>query len=260
MTVTGPGLTTDERQAMEHDGYVLREGAFSRAEAAEIADACERLVTDLVSDRRGKRYALGSYVFEPDLLKQCTVKWEGESDVVHGIEPFAHLAADLEKCAYDQRFIGPSSDWVGDGQPVLFTEKLNLKRPQVGGVNPWHQDWPYWEFADDRTRIVTAMLFLDDASMENGTLQVLPGSHQRGPWPTRTDRDFFGNFEIDPAEVEGHEPVALEVPAGSVVYFGPLLVHRSNPNTSAKQRRALLFSYQPAGMTHARDGIRLARS
>lgn len=238
---------------MARDGYVLREACFTPAELAEITDACERLVADLVKDRQGKRYHVGSYVFEPDQLTECTIKWEGDSDVVHGIEPFAHLSPDLEKWAYDPRFIGPSVDFVDDEQPVLFTEKLNLKRPHVGGANPWHQDWPYWQFADDRSRIVTAMLFLDDATLENGTLQVLPGSQQKGPWPTRTDKDLFGNLEMDPAAVEGYDPVPLEVPAGSVVFFGALLVHTSEPNRSDKDRRALLYSYQPAGFTHARD-------
>lgn len=252
-TVADHRLSTGEREVLERDGFVLREGAFEPGEVEEITDACERLVADLVKDRQGKRYHVGSYVFEPDQLTECTIKWEGDSDVVHGIEPFAHLSPDLEKWAYDPRVLGPSIDFVGDEQPVLFTEKLNLKRPRVGGQNPWHQDWPYWQFADDRSRIVTAMLFLDDSTLENGTLQVLPGSQTRGPWPTRTDSDRFGNLEMDPTAVEGYTPVPLEVPAGSVVFFGPLLVHKSEPNRSEKDRRALLYSYQPEGFTHARD-------
>ena len=257
---TAARLTSDEREALERDGYVLRESVFSASETAEITEACERLLAELTADRQGRRYHVGSYTFEPDMLTGCTVKWEGDTDVVHGIEPFAHLSPELEKWAYDPRFIGPSIDFVGDDDPVLFTEKLNLKRPQVGGRNPWHQDWPYWQFADDRSRVVTAMLFLDDATLENGTLQLIPGSQRRGPWPTRTDSDAFGNLEMDPAEVEGHDTVALEVPAGTVVWFGPLLVHKSEPNRSDKERRALLYSYQPFGSTHALELIRRTQS
>jgi ectoine hydroxylase len=47
--------------------------------------------------------------------------------------------------------------------------------------------------------------------------------------------------------------IPLEVPAGSVAYFGSLLVHRSAPNRSDKDRRALLYSYQPAGEPHLRE-------
>ena len=60
-------------------------------------------------------------------------------------------------------------------------------------------------------------------------------------------RGRFGQNEIDPAAYPGVEPVPVEVEAGSTVSFGPMLVHKSRPNTSELDRRALLFSYQPAG-------------
>ena len=88
----------------------------------------------------------------------------------------------------------------------MSTEKLNLKRPFRGGANPLHQDFPYWEkFADDASRVATAMLFLDDSSLENGTLEVIPGSHTTGKWKTRTDSDVFGN--LDYLEVMNHTRV-----------------------------------------------------
>ena len=124
-----------------------------------------------------------------------TVKWEGDTDVVHGIEPFAHVSPVLEKWGYDARFVDPMIDMVGDSAPELYTEKLNLKRPFHGGVNPVHQDYPYWvDGSKDATRIATAMLFLDAADRENGCMEVLPGSHLRGKWPTRNDTDPFGNL------------------------------------------------------------------
>jgi ectoine hydroxylase-related dioxygenase (phytanoyl-CoA dioxygenase family) len=176
---TSSRLTADELSALESDGYVVRESVFTRDEVAEITNACEELVDRIVAARNGRRYTVGSYTFEPDLESEVTVKWEGDTDAVHGLEPFAHLAPDLEKWAYDPRFIEPMIDVIDDPEPVLFTEKLNLKRPQVGGVNPLHQDFPYWDdFADDPARIATSILFLDDADLENGTVQVVPGSHK----------------------------------------------------------------------------------
>ena len=122
---------------------------------------------------------MGSYVFEPDFTLGVTIKWEGDTDVVHGIEPCAHLSPALHDWAYDERLIDPMKDIVGDDEPILFTEKLNLKRPHLGGANPMHQDFPYWhDVADDATRVATAIVFLDDATVENGCLEVLPGSHR----------------------------------------------------------------------------------
>ena len=58
-------------------------------------------------------------------------------------------------------------------------------------------------------------------------------------------------MEMDLEGFDESQLVAVEVPAGSVVMFGSLLVHRSLPNLSEHDRRALLYSYQPAGRRHS---------
>jgi hypothetical protein len=230
-------LTASEQRSLAEEGFVLRRAVFGPAEIAEICASCEQLVAELVQDRKGRRRQFGSYVFDHDRLRGVTIKWEGDSDVVHGIEPVAHLSPALRALGYDARFVEPMRDLIGDAFPELFTEKLNLKRPRHGGVNPLHQDFPYWEQASsDATRIATAMLFLDDASRANGCLVVLPGSHKRGSWPTRSDGDRFGQNEMDPAACEGLELLPVEAAAGDVLFFGPFLVHQSAPNRSDRAR------------------------
>lgn len=39
----------------------------------------------------------------------------------------------------------------------------------------------------------------------------------------------------------------VETPAGSVLMFHGLTVHRSAPNRTASDRRSLLYCFQPAG-------------
>jgi len=253
MDVQAYRLDADERKRLDEDGYVVRERAFGPDEVAAIVDECERLVAEVARQDRGRRATAGSYTFEADAEATLIVKWEGDSDVIHGLEPFAHLSPPLAATAADPRFVGPMIDVIGEPEPALFTEKLNLKRPGRGGHNPLHQDFPYWYDAADASRIATAMLFLDAADTENGTLEVVPGSHRQGRWRTRSDADDFGNLEIDPALEAEVTPVPLVVPVGSVVYFGPFLVHRSGPNRSDRERRALLFSYQPPGCPDMRE-------
>jgi ectoine hydroxylase len=253
-------LTAGEREQLKNDGYVLRERVFTPDEIASIVASCESLVEKVVRDRQGKRIKASVYVFEPDLIQETYIKWEGDSDVVHGIEPFAHLSPELERWAYDPRFTEPMQDLIGHPDPRLFTEKLNLKRPRVGGLNPLHQDYPYWVGnAQVPEEVATAMLFLDDSNLENGCLKVVPGSHLQGVWRKRSDGDRFAHNEIDEDAYEGVKVVPLEVPAGSVVWFGSLLAHRSAPNLSDKQRRALLYSYQPHGRPHTLESMRKMR-
>lgn len=251
-------MSSEEKAQLERNGYVVRERVFAPIELERIIGACEALVDNLVGERRGKRVQASVYVFEQDLARGTFIKWEGDSDVVHGIEPFAHLSPELEAWAYDPRLTEPVQDLVGHPDPRLFTEKLNLKRPKVGGVNPLHQDYPYWvNSADAPEEVATAMLFLDDSTLENGCLRVVPGSHRQGKWRTRSDGDGFAHNEVDMDAYPGVESVPLEVPAGSVVWFGAFLVHQSSPNLSDKQRRALLYSYQPAGRPHAFESVRM---
>ena len=246
--MTQARLSASEREFLDRNGYVIRENVFSPSEVAQIVTACEDLVARLVQERRRRRYHVGSYTFEPNNEQAVYIKWEGDSDIVHGIEPFAHLDPALKRWAHDPRFVEPMIDFVGDEHPSLFTEKLNLKRPGVGGVNPLHQDYPYWVgTAREPARVATTMLLLDDSSLANGCLQVVPGSHKSGQWRKRTDSDEFGANEIDTSAYQDAELQPVPLKAGSMVMFGSLLVHCSAQNTSNLERRALLFSYQPAG-------------
>jgi ectoine hydroxylase len=250
-------LGPDERSAFERDGYLVRRDVFTRAEVEDMARHSEALVAELVRDRKGRRIKAGSYVFDPDFLRHVFLKWEGDSDVLHGIEPFAHLSKPLHDWGLDPRLVEPMRAMIGHPAPELFTEKLNLKRPRHGGPNPLHQDYPYWiDSAEDATRVATTIVYLDDSSEENGCTWVVPGSHRSGKWRTRHDADEFGNNEIDQGAYPDAVPIPVELPAGSTVSFGAFLVHMSTPNTSDKDRRALLYSYQPAGRPHMLVGLR----
>ncbi len=253
-------LDAAEQRALARDGYLVRRDVFSPAEVNDLCDACEDLVARLLAGARRRRFDMGSSVFEVDPAAETVVKWEQDApDVVLGIEPFAHLGGALEACARDPRFLEPMKDVVGADEVSLYTEKLSLKRPQDGGPITLHQDYPYWaDVADDASRIATAVLMLDDSNLANGCLEVAPGSHRGGARPGK-DVAGFGSFEMDPGEFDESKLIPLELPAGSVVLFGAFLVHRSAPNRSDTQRRALLYSYQPAGMRHSREFVKLGR-
>jgi ectoine hydroxylase len=248
-----------ERAQLARDGYVVRQGAFDAGEVAAIARDCEDLLIQLASAKRREKRAAGSYMFELQRSVGVIVKWEpGAPDVVQGIEPFAHISPPLHAWATDPRLIEPCKDVVGENEIILFTEKLNVKRASRGGAIVLHQDYPYWEnMTPVAHRIATAMVFLDDTTIENGCLEVAPGTHAVGKWPQRTDTDGFGSLEMDRAAFDESRLIPLEVPAGTVAFFGAFLVHRSLPNRSARDRRALLFSYQPYGHRHSREIMNL---
>jgi hypothetical protein len=256
-------LTPEERIQMDRDGFVVRHNVFSRDECRQMADAVEAMVQDLLAVKREQKETVGGYVFEWQRDLAAIVKWEADHpDVVLGVEPFAHLSKPLKDWAHDPRFVDPSKDFVGQDDISLYTEKVTMKRAHTGGSIFLHQDYPYWKLETPcADKVVTALLYLDDATIENGCLEVAPGSHKEGERAGK-EVEGFGRNEMDPSQFDTSRLIPVEAKAGTVVYFGAFLVHRSLPNRTANDRRTLLYSYQPAGHLSALEFIQkqLARA
>lgn len=121
-----------------------------------------------------------------------------------------------------------------------------VKKPGMRGEAP-HQD-------EARTptrlgKLVAAWIALEDATLANGCLWCIPGSHATGvQWPVR----FVDNELFDRSWMAYGYPYndgdwqSLEVKAGSVVFFHGHLLHRSFPNQSNHERLSLVYHYAAA--------------
>jgi phytanoyl-CoA hydroxylase len=137
------------------------------------------------------------------------------------------------------RVVGPN---VKAMQSMLF-----IKSEGKPG-QPWHQDE---FFIPTRDRSLTAAwIALDDATIENGCLWVLPGSHRRGVlYPSREQHDprFDCSIEAYDFPYSDEDAVPAEIPAGSALIFNGYLLHRSLENSGRHgYRRALANHYMSA--------------
>lgn len=237
------------------NGYLVREAAFTRRECEQIAADCETFLADLEARRPAEKQQSGSHPVNVLQDLGLTIKWEREfPDKIRGVEPFAHVCAPLNAWAYDPRLTAPCRYACGADEVVLFTEKLHTKRAMAGGEIEPHQDYPYWEgYAPHAAQVITAMLYLDDATLANGCLEVVPASHRGGLRPMRDDASGIDAKRMDLIQFDMNELKPVEAAAGSILFFDSFLVHRSAANRSDKDRRALLYSYQPAGFAHSRE-------
>ena len=119
------------------------------------------------------------------------------------------------------------------GQPaVLYKEKVNYKLAGGAGYAP-HQDAPAYPFIDAH---VSCMVAIDDATIENGCLEVVEAHHH----------DLLAVDDggcIRPDLVESLTWRSVEVPAGWTLWFHSRTPHRSGPNASSQPRRALYPTY-----------------
>lgn len=253
-------LTDEEREAFDRDGFIIRKGFLPMDVVEEMRDATEELCANVANAKGAKFVVSTDYVFQPDALTGIFIKWEpGDEPVVQGLEPFADLHPTFMKYELDPRFTEPCADILGlePDDLNMYTEKLNYKRARAGGKYALHQDYPYWiDNADDPANMVTVWVALDDADRENACLEVLPGSHKQGRVPGKVGGTEFEKNEIDPSTFDDSGMIFAEVEAGDAIFFGPFLVHRSAANTSDRDRRALLYTYQKAGQQQSRHTTR----
>jgi ectoine hydroxylase-related dioxygenase (phytanoyl-CoA dioxygenase family) len=137
------------------------------------------------------------------------------------------------------RIIGPNVKCM---QSMLFI-KATGKPGQA-----WHQDEYYIPTRD--TSLTGGWLAMDDATVENGCLWILPGSHKRKilyPQKSHEDRRFDCAGMSHRFPYRDEDAVPVEVKAGSIVFFNGYLLHKSLPNhAKAGYRRVLVNHYMSA--------------
>ncbi len=246
-----------ERAQYAREGFVLRTGVFAPDDLELLRAAVEDTIAQVVAHASrpdsGPEFLLAGHRLQFSSRTVIQWEWREGSPEVRLLEPFTHLDPRFAALWDDRRLVEPMQDAIGVDAVAPFTCKLNLKRPREGSEFPWHQDYPYWyvRTREGAHQIATAMLFLDEATAENGALRVLPASHHAGPAPR--DRGEDTGFLADPARLDAAREVLVPAAAGSVLFFPSLLLHRSSPNTSDHQRRAILLSFQPAGRPRQED-------
>jgi hypothetical protein len=234
-TVEAAPLTHSQVQSFVDDGFLVVADLVAEEERAAI---CAEVV----------RFARGEYpLLNPVQLEPGASDEEAASKIlaIH----FAHYVSPVVRATISHPGVaGVVSQIAGahlahwDGKIKCMQSMLFLKPPGLPG-QAWHQDE---RFIPTRDRsLVGAWIALDDATVDNGCLWVIPGSHRNGYlWPTRPHNN---PVEFDPSD-EAHEfdeagAVPVEVKAGSVVFFNGYMLHRSFRNRSGRTRRALVNHY-----------------
>jgi phytanoyl-CoA hydroxylase len=153
----------------------------------------------------------------------------------------------LEKLEMDERFAtwlrNPLFERVVrariEGDVVLYRAILFNKGEPGGSDIPWHQDGgKLWGLSQDpHLQIWTA---LDDAPVDGGCLEVLPGSHRGGlatPLGGVVPKDKVLAAQADT------RAVCLPAAAGEVVLVHNMLWHRSGRSQTGRRRLALSICY-----------------
>jgi phytanoyl-CoA hydroxylase len=222
-------LTEEEIEQYRREGYVVVKSVFG-------ADDIER-VDQTIENISEQALASGKY----DTILEVEPQSLGGKPVVRRIYNPFEQHPNFRALATDDRLLDRVECLVGPSIQIQHS-KLNMKAARFGSPVEWHQDLSY--FPHTNTDLVTVLIYLDDATQENGCLQVIPRMHDRY-LPAQTPEGVFAGMLTEDVHKYG-EPIPLEAPAGSVIFMHCLTPHSSLPNRSTHPRRTLIFEYRAA--------------
>ena len=152
----------------------------------------------------------------------------------------------FEAFATDPRVTDIVCDVLGASDVDCFLSQFIFKAPGAWG-QPWHQDSYYFPFEPARP-VVGIWLAVTEATLDNGCLSVVAGSHDEPIHehiPDRRPGANYGYVEIVDHDMSAAQPVLMQ--PGDLLVFDSHLMHRSTDNVSEGIRAAMVYHYAVAG-------------
>ena len=116
---------------------------------------------------------------------------------------------------------------------VAWASNFWLK-PPGGAEIPWHQDITFWPLEPPVN--ISAWIAIDDVTVENSCVQIIPGSHRRSIPHIPTEAGMAFQDMADPQFFDVKQAINMELLPGEFFLFSERLLHRSSKNVSDKRR------------------------
>jgi phytanoyl-CoA hydroxylase len=218
-----PMLSAAQVSQFQRDGFLKADRVIDEAWAGELRDEVLRVIRDHGTDRP-----------QPISLS----KWDVDGAEIYQICNIWEASDAFRRLITHAPIVDAVARLLGAQELRVWHDQIQYKPAHNGGVNRWHQDWPYWPILSAPTQ-VTAWIALDDADDGNGCMSMVPGSHAWG-----NAIDFLHTVQgIDdmPSTWNGHQLSVRRCPvgAGEVHFHHALTWHGSHANVSGRPRRAI---------------------
>ena len=214
-------ITSPMAAAYEKDGFFFPYDVTGEAEAAELLADFEAAEAQLAGDRVRLSH-LRSY---PAQL----------------LPSFAALIRHPRLIESVSQIIGPDV--------LMWSCGFFIKEASSKSYVSWHQDLNYWGLDGDRE--VTAWYALTPATIENGCMRFVPGSHRKKDVPhvdSFAQDNLLTRGQEIAVEVDEASAVNVELRAGQVSFHHGHLFHASGPNLTSSRRLGIAIRYVAPSM------------
>jgi phytanoyl-CoA hydroxylase len=236
-------------------GVLVLEGFVDKAECQALRDHVLEMVAEFEPEAVRHVFSatdgtqLGDAYFEESGDKIRFV-FEGSAFDQHGslvqdkhlsLNKMGHAMHDLDP-VFDRFSRTPElaqvAEDIGFDDPLILQSMVVFKPPRIGGEVQCHQDSTY--IYTDPESCVGFWFALEDATIDNGCMQFIPGGHKMG-LKKRHLRGADGKLTdvtLDDAPWPAGAEIPAEAEAGTLVIFDGRAPHLSGPNRSGKSRQA----------------------
>ena len=237
-------LTQHQKDQFWTNGFLVVENAVNDKQLGSL----KKTFSDWVNESRNYKTDYGETM---DGRPRFDLQPGHSSDVpglrrIQSPEEISEVFADVMR---NGRSVDMCAELIGQG--IRFHHgKVNSKLPGTATKVNFHQDFPFEPMTNDD--MITCLLFIDDVTLENGPLEVVPGTH-KGPLYSHWHNGIFTGSVSDEILAE-HEDKIIRCTgkAGSVCLMHASLLHGSAPNLSNKSRTLYISTY------YAEDAIELS--
>ncbi|HUS53265.1 MAG TPA: phytanoyl-CoA dioxygenase family protein [Thermohalobaculum sp.] len=140
------------------------------------------------------------------------------------------------------------------GSDICLWNMSFFAKPALNGKKtPWHQDGQYWPIRPLAT--CTVWIAIDSATVENGCLRYIPGSHKTNRLMAHDQKDdpnFTLNQELKPDEYDASQAENLILEAGQMALHDVYIAHGSEENRSPHPRRGMTMRMMPTTSVYDR--------
>lgn len=225
-------LTSEKIQFYQDNGFVVIDDFLSNDELEQwrtyVDEAVEQRADRKLADGRMKD---GDAYYDKVFVQRINL-WQDHDG--------------MRELMHDAR-LGRMASTLAQVEGIRIWHDQALIKMPWGNPTGWHLDNPYWSFSSPQS--ISIWVALDDATVHNGCLYFIPGSHQTANYDNTDIGQNIGDLFTVYTEWASQEAIPAPMKAGSCSFHNGLVAHGAGANMTPYKRRAMTCAYMPDGST-----------
>jgi ectoine hydroxylase-related dioxygenase (phytanoyl-CoA dioxygenase family) len=251
-------LTQEEFDRFHADGYLRFRRVISDKQIVRMRAALDRVIAEEL-EREDDQGRPPEFRYGHDRKGQDPAASGRKPRSIHQFVNIWKVCPEYQETIHNPLITGAIRDLMEAPRLRLWHDQVISKPPGDNEKFAFHHDFYFWPL--DRPRMITCWLALDDATVENGCMHVIPGSH-RDPRFQPAGGDLSADIHLSPKPLGPGEPGSLyhevrtwdvdrakpvELKAGECMFHHCLNYHMTPKNVSDRPRRAFVIITMPDG-------------